>query len=76
VTPIPAAVQQGSDTLTTLDGHDTLLVKNVVASRCSPAISSCAPNASIGTSSGTESGRRLKLDCEATTIGTRIIRVA
>jgi hypothetical protein len=30
---IPAAVQQGSDTLITLDAHDTLLLKNVVASR-------------------------------------------
>jgi Ca2+-binding RTX toxin-like protein len=29
---IPAAVQQGSDTLITLDGHDTLLLKNVIAS--------------------------------------------
>ncbi len=28
---IPMAVQQGSDTLITLDGHDTLLLKNVVA---------------------------------------------
>lgn len=28
---IPAAVQQGSDTLITLDAHDTLLLKNVVA---------------------------------------------
>jgi hypothetical protein len=25
------AVEQGSDTLITLDGHDTLLLKNVVA---------------------------------------------
>jgi Ca2+-binding RTX toxin-like protein len=29
---IPGAVQQGSDTLITLDAHDTLLLKNVVAS--------------------------------------------
>jgi len=28
---IPMAVEQGSDTLITLDGHDTLLLKNVVA---------------------------------------------
>jgi uncharacterized lipoprotein NlpE involved in copper resistance len=27
---IPAAVQQGSDTLITLDAHDTLLLKNMV----------------------------------------------
>jgi Ca2+-binding RTX toxin-like protein len=29
---IPSAVQQGSDTLITLDLHDTLLLKNVIAS--------------------------------------------
>jgi Ca2+-binding RTX toxin-like protein len=29
---IPAAVQQGNDTLITLDAHDTLLLKNVIAS--------------------------------------------
>jgi len=29
---MPSAVQQGSDTLIILDSHDTLLLKNVVAS--------------------------------------------
>jgi hypothetical protein len=29
---IPAALQQGNDTLITLDGHDSLLLKNVIAS--------------------------------------------
>ncbi|MGH6751551.1 MAG: hypothetical protein ACREDP_05230, partial [Bradyrhizobium sp.] len=34
---IPTAVQQGNDTLITLDAHDTLLLKNVVASSVHPS---------------------------------------
>jgi hypothetical protein len=32
ISSLPSDVQQGSDTLITLDNHDTLLLKNVVAS--------------------------------------------
>jgi large repetitive protein len=34
---MPTSIQQGSDTLITLDGHDTLLLKSVVATSVHPS---------------------------------------